>query len=522
MTRLLPAVFVTSTLLLNGGSAFADGSEKSPAQEVVVPVSDVQIEQALENLDSLAKETLERSGIPGMAVAVTWKGKTVFAKGYGVREMGDPAPVDAETVFQIASLSKSLAGTVVAGKVGEGSVHWEDPVTRYLPDFRLEDPAVTEMVTFGDLFSHRSGLPDHAGDVLEDLGYERSYILDRLRFLQLGKFRLDYAYTNFGLTAAAEAVAAAAGKDWATLSEDVLYKPLGMSRTSSRFDDFIARENQAVPHVRDNGPYEPLFQRMPDAQSPAGGVSSSVNDLAKWMALVLNGGQVNGRSIIDANALLQATTGQVISGHSHAQDARPSLYGFGFNVGINPTGRVTIGHSGAFSLGAATNFLMVPSLDLGIVVLTNTEPFGVPESLSRSFLDVAELGEPSRDWLSVYGKSFAPLMEPIGQTAGQTQPAATKPARPLDDYAGEYANEYFGEVSVKVTNDGLTLSAGPANITFNLAHWDQDGFVFDFRNESAPFGSQSLVQFGFDNNEQTSNIWVEAFDDYGLGTLEKQ
>ncbi|MEP3047620.1 MAG: serine hydrolase [Roseibium sp.] len=522
MTHFLSTVFLTTTILMSASSAFADGSGKSPAQEVAVPVSDTQIEQALEKLDGLASETLERSGIPGIAVAVTWKGKTVFAKGYGVRKMGDPAPIDADTVFQIASVSKSLAATVVAGKVGEGRVRWQDPVTQYLPDFRLEDPAVTKMVTIGDLFSHRSGLPDHGGDVLEDLGYERSYIIDRLRFLPLGVFRLDYKYTNFGLTAAAEAVAKVSGTDWATLSEETLYQPLGMSRTSSRFDDYIARDNRAFPHVRDNGANEALYQRMPDAQSPAGGVSSSVNDLAKWMALVLQDGEYNGAPVIDRNALLQATTGQVISRHSHAMDARPSLYGFGFNVGVDPTGHVTVGHSGAFSLGAGTSFMMVPSLDLGIVILTNAEPIGVPESLSRSFMDVVELGAPTRDWLTAYGQLFAPMFEPVGQTAGETMPAAPKPARPLDVYAGDYANEYFGVVSVQETNDGLTLSAGPANVTYKLTHWDGDGFVFAFRNESAPSGSRSLVRFSFKDAVHPGSVWIEAFDENGLGALEKQ
>jgi len=137
--RLSKGIGLACALMLAGPTLTARAEEPalSPAQTVSVPVDDAQIEAALQKLDALTQDVLERSGVPGLAVAVVWKGKTVFAQGYGVRAVGDPAPVDAETVFQIASLSKSLAATVVAGKVGEGVVRWDDPVVDHLPGFRL-------------------------------------------------------------------------------------------------------------------------------------------------------------------------------------------------------------------------------------------------------------------------------------------------------------------------------------------------------------------------------------------------
>ena len=135
---------------------------------------------------------------------------------------GAPETVDADTVFQIASLSKPVTATIVARQVQAGVVGWDTPVAKHLPWFKLKDPWVTTHVTIGDLLSHRSGLPDHAGDTLEDLGFDRRQVLERLRLLPLAPFRISYAYTNFGFTAGAEATAVASGKDWATLSEDAL------------------------------------------------------------------------------------------------------------------------------------------------------------------------------------------------------------------------------------------------------------------------------------------------------------
>jgi CubicO group peptidase (beta-lactamase class C family) len=147
-------------------------------------------------------------------------------------------------------MSKSLGASVFAHQVGTGRIAWETPVVNHLPWLSLSDPWITTHLTIGDLYAHRSGLPEHAGDDLEDLGYDRRQVLERLRFLPLDPFRSTYAYTNFGITAAAEAVAVAAGTDWAALSEQVLYGPLGMRSTSSRFSDYIGRPNRAFPHVK--------------------------------------------------------------------------------------------------------------------------------------------------------------------------------------------------------------------------------------------------------------------------------
>ena len=103
-------------------------------------------------------------------------------------------------MFQLASLSKPLGSTVVAHQVGENAISWDTPIVEKLPWFALSDPAVTKMVTVGDMYSHRSGLPDHAGDLLEELGYDRRQVLDKLRDYPLDPFRISYAYTNFGLT----------------------------------------------------------------------------------------------------------------------------------------------------------------------------------------------------------------------------------------------------------------------------------------------------------------------------------
>jgi CubicO group peptidase (beta-lactamase class C family) len=504
------------------GSNAVEAEELPPPQVAGVPIPDGQIERAVDQLDTLARAVLNKSGIPGLAVAVVRDGKTVYAKGFGLRKIGEPKPVDADTVFQIASLSKSIGATVVAHQVGAGVVKWDTPLITHLPWFELNDPWITTHVTIGDMYAHRSGLPDHAGDDLEDLGYDRREILQRLRFAPLHAFRDDYAYTNFGLTAAAEAVAVASAKDWATLSEEVLYKPLGMSATSSRYVDYAARDNRAFLHVRTASGFEPKYQRQPDAQSPAGGVSSNVRDLARWMAMVLDGGSYQGREIVAKDALLPAITPQMVSSKAYAADARASFYGYGFGVSVQPSGRVVLSHSGAFSLGAGTNYVMIPSADVGIVILTNASPAGAAEALGMEFADLVQFGSVTRDWFAAYANLLAPINAPFGTRVGKQMPADPAPSLDLAAYAGTYANDYYGDAVIVRQPNGLIMKIGPTQTEFAFTHLDGNVFAFTPHSENASEGSISTATFATDSSGKVTQLTIELFDQAGIGTFKRR
>ncbi|UXA12711.1 serine hydrolase [Mycobacterium sp. SMC-8] len=525
------AVFALAVALLGGcGAEPADPAASAtsvapPAGQAwkvppplvpAMPLPDNAVQNAVAELDGIAERLVAESGIPGMAVAVVHGGKTVYAKGFGVKnlERADRPDnrVGPDTVFQLASLSKPLSATVVATLVGQGQVSWDTPLVSRLPWFGLSDPAVTQMVTVGDMFSHRSGLPDHAGDKLEDLGYDRRQVLERLRELPLDPFRTSYAYTNFGLTAGAEAVAAGTGKSWEQLASHALLAPLGMTATSYTFGDYEARPDRAVGHIRIDGRYEPRYVRDAQAQSPAGGASSSVNDMARWMAMVLADGQHDGRALIDPKALLPAVTPQVVSSRGSEPAMRSGFYGYGFNVGTTPAARTELSHSGAFELGAATNVLFLPSADVAIVALTNASPAGIPEALTAQFADLVQFGEVREDWGDLYGKAFADMDKPVGALVGQQRPVGAKPPSPLPSYAGVYRNAYWGPATVAERDGRLQLTLGPRG-TFELSPWDGDVFTFPVSSENAPPGTVSTATFAGDA------LTLEYFDDDGKGVF---
>ena len=268
------------------------------------PVDRAKVEAALPQLEALAQGMVDAGEAPGIAIGVVHDDAVVWLQGFGVREMGKPEPVDADTVFQIASMSKPISATVVASLVGKGVLDWGTRVADLNPAFALRDPYPTAEVTVRDFFNHRSGLPGSAGNDLEQIGYDRATVMERLRLVPpSSSFRAGYAYSNAGITAGALAAVHPTGKDWETVAEEELFTPLGMTSTSYRYDVFTDRPNAASLHMRVGEDWEPRIKYDPTTQAPAGAVSSNVRDLTTWMRLELANGSLDGAPVIDAAAL---------------------------------------------------------------------------------------------------------------------------------------------------------------------------------------------------------------------------
>ncbi|HVG98364.1 MAG TPA: serine hydrolase, partial [Chloroflexota bacterium] len=512
-----PALLGTTWLAPGAGAATPEGGAAAPG----VPA-------AVASLDALVAQAQRQTGVPGISVAVVFRDEVVYLKGFGVRAVGRPEAVDPDTVFQIASVSKPIASTIVSGVIGDGGdggVAWDDPVIEHDPGFRLADASATRAVTLRDLFSHRSGLPEYAGDLLEDIGYDREAILSRLRFLPLGnRFRATYNYTNFGLTEAAVAVARTTGMSWEDLAAARLYRPLGMTHTSSRFSDFIAEPNRASGHVElPGGRWESRYQRTPQEQSPAGGVSSSARDLAQWVRLQLANGAYGGRQLVDAAALAETHRPQMVSNQPRNPFAdRAGFYGLGWNVSYDAFGKIRLGHSGAFALGAATAVYLLPAEQVGIVVLTNGAPIGVPESIALAFLDTVQTGAPQQDYIPLLGRAFRQLGAPTYGTEVDYSrpPAGAAPPLPAAAYAGDYANDYFGPLRIEATAAGLVLRLGPHLDPFPLTPFARDTFTYQ------PVGEQSFgpaaVTFTIGADGTGASVLVENLDLYDNGTFVRE
>lgn len=501
------AVAVMGPLVAGPGAAPLLAQEASPAAAEAGGdaqprgVTPERVAAAVAQIPDLAASVLEQSGAPGMAVAVVYDDEVIFSGGFGVRDVGTGEAVEAETVFLLASVSKPIAATVVSAVVGDGEISWNTKMADLDPGFALHDAWPTQNVTLADLFAHRSGLKDHAGDVLEDLGFGRAEVIHRLRYLEPQySFRDGYAYGNFGLTAAADAVARSEGTTWEDLSAERLYEPLGMSKTSSRLADFLAQPNRAIPHVRDGeGWVVAPMQRDPDPQSPAGGASSTVLDVAQWLRLQLGQGIYDGQELIPAEALAPMHRPQAFSRipGNPAVD-RAGFYGLGLNVSFTDDGAVQWGHSGAFALGAATAVFMLPGSGFGIVALSNSVGPGAPEAICLSVLDLVTTGEIANDWYPfIQGVVAAGAEEEQYSEVvdWNTAPADVAPALPDAAYVGTYQDDFYGDIEIAAGSDSLVLRIGPDPLEFPLTHYSRDTFSWQPIGENAlgPSGLSFLI-----------------------------
>ncbi len=500
-------------------AASAEPAAETPAAGTVTPEA---VKSALAELEKLTDDTLKTSGVPGIAVVVVHRDEVVYLKGFGVRVVGKPERIDADTVFQLASVSKPITSTVLAALVGEGKIHWDDAVIDHDAGFCLFDAWTTRALTLRDLLCHRSGLPDHAGDLLEDIGYDRQQILHRLRYQKSGgRFRAAYAYTNFGYTEAAVAAALAVGKPWEEVAAEKLYRPLGMKSTSSHYDDFARAKNRALLHSKVGDKWVAKNTRQPDAQSPAGGVSSTLRDMSRWLRLQLAEGKFDGRQLVAAAALTETHTPQIVTGFDRAA-GRLVSYGLGWNVNVERGGRVFWKHSGGFDLGMRTEVALLPGEQIAIAVFSNAGPSGIPEAITESFFDLVLDGTLQRDWVEFANRMF---QEEINKEQGKQfdyshPPADKSPPLPLSAYVGTYRNDYFGPIELAERDKSLELRLGPKKLPFALRHFSRDTFVYQPMGEMA--GGPSGVLFSIGPSGKATQARIENLDVHGEGTFERE
>ncbi len=470
------------------------------------------VDRGLAALPGIIDRYLKQTTVPGLAAAVVYDGKVRYLEGFGVREQGKPDVVDADTVFQLASVSKPISATVVAAALTKKlpTIGWDDPIQQVLTDFALSDPWVGSHVTVADMFAHRSGLPDHSGNLLEGLGYDRAQILARHRYYSLQRFRDSHLYTNYGLTAGAEAIAVSAGQKWEDLADQVLFGPLGMKSTSFRFSDLQARTNRAAMHAKVEGQWVPNLTVDTDAQAPAGSSSASIRDLSVWLTMLL----AKGEPVIAEDELKRIWLPAIVRPGLPAIGSPPSFYGAGWIVSYEPTGELRASHSGAFGLGAATTVTVYPSKGLALAVITNGAPVGLAEGVVAEFADIVRYGQTTNpDWVSFIAPHILPPESADNKKYSVAAKNPTK-AKPDSAYVGRYANRLYGPLTVSSSGGKLSFTVGPKKERWTLQHYSGDEFHFitTGEDESGLSGATFTTKGG-----RATAVTIGAWNHEGLG-----
>jgi CubicO group peptidase (beta-lactamase class C family) len=457
-----------------------------------VPAVAAQAPGAEQAVDAIVAEAMRTFEVPGMAVAVVKDGKTVVARGYGVRRLGDPGPVDERTQFGIASNTKVLTALALGLLVEEEKLAWDAPVIRYLPWFRLADPYVTRELTIRDLLVHRSGLGLGAGDLLwwPPSTYTRREIAERLQFIPLStSFRYAYAYDNVLYLVAGEVIQAVSGRSWEDFVMTRLLSPMGMSASDVRHSAANGTGNIATPHAPVDGRVQPVSPFASDNTNPAGGVMSGAADMAKWLAVFLARGQLpNGTRLFSEATWRQLTTivtplpPTVPTGKLAA--LRANFRGYALGLGVQDyRGTPLYTHTGGLP-GYVSRVAWVPEIGLGVAVLTNQEAGEAFNAVTWSILD-HYLGARDTNWIDAYVDAKARAAEELKKTeaaSASARSADSKPSLPLTAYAGTYADGWYGDIVISLENGRLAIrfTKTPALIG-DLEHWQHDTFVARWR-----------------------------------------
>jgi CubicO group peptidase (beta-lactamase class C family) len=462
-------------------------------------------------LDSYVTRAMADWQVPGLAVAVVRGDSVIFARGYGVRELGRQEGVDAHTLFPIASTTKAMTTAALGMLVDEGKLGWDDPVSRYLPGFRLGDPWVSRELTVRDLVTHRTGL-SRSDNLWIAAPFDRSEILRRAGELPVTGFRGGYGYNNIAYIAAGEVAAAASGTSWDGFLEQRLFTPLNMTRSTSRSSRVASMPNVASAHTRPAGSVVVMARRNYDNIGGAGAVWSTVHDMAQWIRLHLGGGMYEGRTLLQPATLRELHTPQTLMrGDSVAQRMFPNThfraYGLGWNL-QDYHGRKLVHHSGSINY-TRTQVGMIPSEGIGVVVIANLSTSNLQLAIMYRVLD-ALLGLPARDWSAEYlelaARSEASSLRQAAEV-DSARTAGTQPSLGQSGYAGTYQHPVFGDVAVGEESGRLVLRYAPEYVA-ELEHWHFDTFRGRWR--STGFGT-AFVTFGLDARGRAATLELEGF-----------
>ncbi len=418
-------------------------------------------------IDQLVEDAIQKFDVAGTAVAIVKDGKIVHQKGYGIRSLKSKAKVDEHTLFAIASNSKAFTTTALAILVEDKKLEWTDKVIDHIPEFKMYNDYVTQNFNIQDLLTHRSGLglgagdlmffPDGADFTIEDVAQCFQY------FEPQSAFRTKFDYDNLLYYIAGEIIARVSGMSWEAFVKKEIMSPLGMESSAGAYTELRDLSNVANPHSTEKGDMVELDHFIFDTDKingAAGGIYASVNDLANWMLVHLNKGKYGPE--LKHELFTEASQREMWKIHTTLEAGRNPRYnshfdGYGLGWGLQDIkGNLQVSHTGGLP-GMLSVTIMIPDLNFGVVVLTNTSNggAGVFISVSRTIVD-SYLGLDDYGWVDKAVAHFAKQAaagDSVTQKVWETVDAADASHIRPEDFEGSYVDDWFGEVEV-INKDG--------------------------------------------------------------------
>lgn len=470
-------------------------------------------------VDTIVERTLKAFQVPGIAVGIVKDGKLIHAKGYGVRSLKDNKPVDAQTLFGIASNSKAFTSAAIGILADEGKLKLDDKVIDYIPEFRLYDPFVTNDFRIRDLLTHRCGLGLGAGDLMffpDSAAFTVEDAIYNLRFLkQESPFRTKFQYNNLMFITAGEIVHRVSGKTWFEFIEERFFRPLGMTGSFAQYNRIKDKSNIIEPHAICDKQLQVISHHNSELMSAAGTIFSNVNDLSKWVISVMNSMRIPGteKTLVSnkfLNDMLNAQT-PIMVGAPGTYSTHFSAYGLGFFLS-DVKGYKQISHSGGLP-GNVTQITMIPELGLGIIVLTNQQEGGAFRAITDAIKD-AYLGVEGIDRVDMYSKSRNRNVQNANRIVDSIYnlvaiQAKLKIKRDFTRYTGKFNDAWMGDFIIRFENGKLYInSIKSPKMKGELLYLKEQ--VLLVRWDDRSFDADALLNFKTNVDGQITGFTIEA------------
>ena len=467
-------------------------------------------DKKLKQLDSYLKASFEQWHMPGMAVAVVQDGKIVYQKGFGYLDWSKKKKANPQTLYPIGSISKSFTALALAQLVEEGKIDWKDKVKKYIPGLELYDRYVTDNITIEDLLCHRAGYATFSGDLLwYRTDYSVDDIIPRIKYLkpEFG-FRDGFGYSNIMFLLAGKVVENVSGMTWQQYVAENIFSPLNMQHSNTNVDLLKTDKNFAPGCMVSLDGKEEYVDYIPSGNIGAfGGINSSVADLANYMIMYMNGGVFNGKKVIDKKEIeyLWQVHNPLPVGVAQ-KNLHPTRHFYGYGLGwfvYDQNGYKVVTHSGGMD-GALSKLVMIPELNTGFVILTNSNNF-IYSAMAEYFVDLFTGTKDIRDWNEFYLQRFKYYQDSyVRMKERHKRVEGTKPSLPLEKYAGVYHDKMYGDVQVIYKDGKLSLHFVPAPyLDASLTHWHYDVFELHFKNNLMAIPTQwGLANFVLNEDGQ--------------------
>jgi CubicO group peptidase (beta-lactamase class C family) len=468
-----------------------------------------------DSLDEYISRALTNWRIPGAAVCIVKDGKIVLMKGYGMKELGLNNKVDGNTLFMIGSNTKAFTATALAMLQAEKKLSLDDKVTRYLPEFKLDNKWAGEEAVIRDLLCHRIGFRTFQGDfTFYNSDLTREQIIEKMSKVKAAyPFRTKWGYTNSAFLTAGQIIPKVTGKPWEIFLKENIFAPLGMMNTLALSADMPKSLNRTVPHTLVNGHLTAIPYCQIDGLAPAGGISSSVNDMSKWVLAFLNDGKVGARQVIPSAAIQATRQPQDIVGSvTHLNgDSNYELYGLGWFLQDYQKHQLIM-HDGGVS-GYLSSVTLVPKEHLGIVILTNTDQNEFFNALRWEIMDAyfkQPFGDYSQKYLTLF-KTYQGAADQQDRKLRDTVALNRLPTLLAAQYTGKYVNDLYGSLTVTqgMNNDLEMRFEHHPKMYAHLQPMGGNRFYVTF---SDPTFGKAVFPFTVENGKVTA-VRVKVADD---------